>query len=776
MSANSLASPNKPKDLIPWKSSACMLCSIGCSIEVQVEGQSLKKIRGDKASPSSQGYICQKAARLDHYQNHSERLTKPLRKNSKGEFEEVEWEVVIAEIGKKMSAIKKEHGGNAFAYYGGGGQGNHLGGTYSASLTGALGTPYIYSALAQEKTGDFWLNGKLFGRQSCYPAEGMEHADYVLVLGANPWAAHGVPKTRDVLKEYKKNPERTMVVVDPRLTETAKMADLHLPVKPGRDAFLLSALISIILQEGLEDKAFLEKHTQGFESVKQKFISVPVAEYAKLSGIEVALIKQVAIGFASAKTATVQADLGIQQSLHSTLNSYLEKVLFLITGNFNKEGGNHLISQFAPVLAHSKEPEEGGVATKVTGMRAISKMFPPNVLPLEINSDHPERIRAVVVDSANPVMSGADSQAYRKAFKSLELSVVIDVAMTETARAADYVLPASSQFEKAESVFFVYGFPTAHFHLRKPIVKPLGDTLPEAEIYRRLVVSLGAIPDRFPVLERIAKLDRKYQSAKLFPLALAATLKANPKWVPYVAVILYATLGKALPKDMASAATLWGICQFYAMRYGKQVAATGIEGKGYAIGNNLFNRILESDRPVEIATFDYADTWKMLKTEDKKVHLHIPEMNTALDELVYEAKTLQAESSNQEYPFTLMAGERRSYNANQIFRTPDWRKTEKEGAMRIHPQDLLSLSLEDGGKALCRSVAGQIEVTLMSDDSVQEGMVTLPHGYGMLYTDEQGELKQDGPAINELTSLDHCDAIAKTPFHKNVAVAVEAIA
>ncbi|WP_344796589.1 molybdopterin-dependent oxidoreductase [Litoribacillus peritrichatus] len=758
-----------------WKSTACMLCSIGCSIEVQVEGQTLKKIRGDKASGSSEGYICQKAARLDHYQNHTERLTKPLRKNAEGRFDEVEWDEVIPEIAQKLRAIRDQHGGHAFAYYGGGGQGNHLGGTYSSSLNAALGTPYVYSALAQEKTGDFWINGKLFGRQNCYAAEGMEHADYTIVLGANPWAAHGVPKTRDVLKDYKKNPNRTMVVIDPRLSETAKMADIHLAVKPGRDAFLLSAIIAIILQEGLENTDFIAKHTTGFEQVRQQFLNIPLERYAELSGVGPDQIKEVAIGFAQANTATVQADLGIQQSLHSTLNSYLEKLLFLITGNFNKKGGNHLVSQFAPIIGHSKEPEEGGVVTRVTGMKGISKLFPPNVLPQEISTDHPDRIRALIVDSANPVMSGADTRAYKQAFEDLEVSVVIDVALTETARAADYVLPASSQFEKTECAFFTFGFPTSYFHLRKPVVRPQGDTLPEAEIYRRLVVALGEIPDEFPKLERIAKLDRKFQFGRLFPAALAATLKVNPEWMPYLPVILYATLGKALPQDLSSAATLWGVCQFYAGRFSDQVAATGVEGKGYTLGNNLFNKILASDKPVPLATFDYQDTWKMMKTKDKKVHLYISEMDDALDQLKQEAQELAEESNNEAYPFILMAGERRSYNANQIFRTPDWRKTDKDGGMRIHPKDLVLLGLDDGQQAICRSETGKVEVSLMSDDSVQRGMVTLPHGYGMLYTDASGELKQNGPAINELTSMNHCDPIAKTPYHKHVNVAIESV-
>lgn len=767
-----------------WKSSACMLCSIGCAIEVQVDGQNLTKIRGDKAALSSEGYICQKAARLDHYQNHSERLRKPLKKNVQGEFEEIEWDTAINEIAAKMKTIKKEHSGHAFAYYGGGGQGNHLGATYSSSLLSALGTPYLYTALAQEKTGDFWINGKLFGRQNCFAIEGMEHSDYVIVLGANPWSAHGIPKTRDILKAYKKDPERTMVVVDPRVSETAKMADIHLAVKPGKDAFLLSAIIAIILQEGLEDKAFIAEHTNGFEQIKQQFLDIPIAQYAEASGVSLEQLKTVAVGFAKARTATVRADLGIQQSLHSTLNSYLEKLLFLVTGNFNKAGGNHLIAQFAPIIGHSKEPEDGAPVTRVTRMKGISKLFPPNILPLEIDTDHPERIRALIVDSANPALSGADSIAYRKAYAKLELSVTIDVALTETARLSDYILPAPTQFEKTEAAFFTFGFPTPYFHLRKPIIEirpgeskaeALGDTLPEAEIYRRLVVALRKIPDRFPKLERIAKLDRKFPFSRLFPIALAASLKANPKWMPYVPVILYATLGKALPENMASAATLWGVSQFFATKYSKQVAKAGIRGKGYVQGNALFQRMIDSDKPIALATFDYDDTWDLMRTKDKKVNLYIEEMSAALNALAKEAKEAKNTDKNTEYPFILMAGERRSYNANQIFRTPDWRKTDKEGAMRIHPEDLKALGLEDGGKAKCRSATSQIEVLLMEDAAVQKGMVTLPHGYGMLYTSKTGEMKQNGPAINELTATNHCDPIAKTPFHKHVPVAIEAI-
>ncbi len=194
---------------------------------------------------------------------------------------------------------------------------------------------------------------------------------------------------------------------------------------------------------------------------------------------------------------------GSNKACTARLIVILKKLLFLLTGNFGKPGGNNLHTSFMPIMGHSKEPEDGGLNTQVTGMKEISKLFPPNILPAEIDTDHPDRLRALIIDSSNPVQSAADTQALRRAFEKLELLVVIDVAQTETAMMADYVLPAHTQYEKWESAFFNFGFPVNHFHLRKPILEPQGDTLPEPEIYRRLLVAMDDAT--FPSLEAKAR-------------------------------------------------------------------------------------------------------------------------------------------------------------------------------------------------------------------------------------------------------------------------------
>jgi anaerobic selenocysteine-containing dehydrogenase len=158
-----------------WYPTACILCYVNCGIEVQTEGRHIVRVRGDRAHPSTRGYLCQKAQRLDFYQNHADRLTTPLRHRTDGTFEPLDWDTALAEIAQRLNELHRTYGGQAFALYGGGGQGNHLGGAYGRSLLRAMGSSNRYNALAQEKTGDFWVNGFLFGAQDAHTTEDVEH-------------------------------------------------------------------------------------------------------------------------------------------------------------------------------------------------------------------------------------------------------------------------------------------------------------------------------------------------------------------------------------------------------------------------------------------------------------------------------------------------------------------------------------------------------------------------------------------------------------------------
>jgi anaerobic selenocysteine-containing dehydrogenase len=738
---------------------------MNCGLSVGIEGNRLVKIRGDRAHPSSRGYLCEKAQRLDHYQNGVDRVVAPLRRRADGSFEPIEWDVAIAEIVERLAALKAEHGGECIFYYGGGGQGNHLGGSYAAATRAALGAVFTSNALAQEKTGEFWVDGQLYGRPRCHTAPDFEHAEVALFVGKNPWQSHGLPRARAVLKEIAADPARALIVVDPCLTETAELADYHLRLRPGTDAFLLSALLGVLAQEDLIDHDFLAKRCEQVEPVLDMLRAVAVGEHASQSGVDEALVRTVARRIAAARSVSVLEDLGLQQSCHSTLNSYLEKLIYLLTGNFARAGGMNIHTRLASLGGGGQRSR----TSPVGGHRIIAGLIPCNVIPDEILTDHPQRFRAMIVESANPAHSLADSPRMREALRALSLVVVIDVAMTETARCAHYVLPAPTQFEKWEATFFNLGFPDNVFHLRAPIFEPPPNTLCEPEIHRRIVRGLGALRD-----EDLAPLHAALEQGRSpFASALQALLAERPALQKLLPVILYETLGASLAATLGrgaeSAALLWAAAHSCAAAYPDSVRRAGFDGDGMLLGEALFQAMLERRSGLTFTIDEYSDSWSRLATPSGLIRLAVPELLQELGAL-----SARPDDSPRDFPFVLSAGERRSSTANTIFRDPAWRARDAAGALRMNADDAKHLGVASGSRVRVSTARGSAEAMVEVSARMQPGHISLPNGYGLTAAWPDGNEAQ-GVALNELTSSEHRDPIAGTPWHKHVPARVEAI-
>lgn len=738
-----------------WHPTACILCECNCGIVVQVEDRKLAKIRGDKAHPASQGYTCNKALRLDHYQNHRARLTSPMRRRSDGSYEEIDWDTAIAEVAAGFRRIADDYGGDKIFYYGGGGQGNHLGGAYSGAFLKALGSQYRSNALAQEKTGEAWVDAHLYGGHT---RGEFEHAEVSVFIGKNPWMSQSFPRARTVLNEIAKDPNRAMLVIDPVITDTAKMADYHLRVQPGTDAWCLSALAAVLVQENLCDETFLAEHVHGVEAVRDVLRDVPVADYALRCGVDEELIRAAARRIGTAASVSVFEDLGVQQAPNSTLCSYLNKLLWILTGNFGKRGGQHLHSSFGPLFRHS--PEVG--RTPVTGAPIVGGLVPSNVVPQEILTDHRDRFRAMIVESSNPAHSLADSTACREAFASLELMVVIDVAMTETARLAHYVLPAASQYEKCESTFFNLEFPHNTFHLRHPLMPPLEGTLPEPEIWARLMRALDVVDEADLQPLRVAA----HQGREVYAQAFLQSMATSPVLGKVLPFVLYETLGPTLPQGLSGASALWGLAQKVAMTY-----PDAVRRAGHADGNALFDAILAGRSGVTFTVHEYVDDFALITHADHRIALHMPEMLDAIRALAHGPASLVT----PEFPIVLSAGERRAYTANDIFRDPTWRKRDTDGALRVSVEDAQALGLADGGRARITTAAGSAEATVEVSAAMLPGHASLPNGFGLDFVDDDGRAHSPGVAPNSLTSSDWRDAYAGTPWHKHVPARIAAV-
>ena len=747
-----------------WSQTACILCECNCGIEVELggeDGRRFKRVRGDKAHPASQGYACEKPSRLDFYQNGRDRLTKPLRRRQDGSFEEIDWDVAIREVAQKLAALRDEHGGETIFYYGGGGQGNHLPGGYSRSIRSVLGSHYRSNALAQEKTGEFWVSAQMMGG---FTRADFEHCEVAVFLGKNPWFSHGIPRARVTLREIAKDPARKMIVIDPRRTETADLADIHLQVKPGTDAWLLGALVAVVVQEGLVAKDWVEEHTVGIEEVLPHFEQLPVSEYCDACGVPEDRVREAARTIANASSTAMFEDLGVQMNRHSTLVSYLHRLLVFLTGNFGKKGAAYSPSSLQPLASGSGG---SGRTSPVKSWRIISGLIPCNAIPDEILTDHPKRFRAALVEAANPIHSLADSARMREAFEALDLVVVIDVALTETGRMADYVLPVSNQFEKAEATFFNFEFPNNYFHLRRPLLEPPEGLFSEAELHARLIEALGAMPDdAVKALREAWDEGRDAFRARFFELA-----GGDPSFFALAPVILYRAIGDKLPHRLAEGAVLYALCHMAAGRSPDSIRRAGIESEGPELGDALFDAVLESPSGLVFSVDDFSESWNRVGTPDGRLRLSLPELYPELDGL----STEKPPQVSAEYPFLLSAGERRSFTANTIVRHPDWRKKDREGALRISPEDAERIGIADGGRARLSTRRGAVEVSVEVSDRMQAGHVSLPNGQGLETEPTPGERERVGVAPNELTASEDCDWLAGTPWHKSTPAKIEAL-
>ncbi len=746
-----------------WQKTACVLCGVNCGIEVKLDGRHITRVRGNRDHVASRGYACEKAQRVDFYQNGRDRLTAPLRRRADGAFEEVDWDTAIREVAAGFLKVREKWGGASIFYYGGGGQGNHLVGGYGNCTRRALGSVFRSNALAQEKTGEFWVDHMMFGGglSGSFP-----YAEVAIFPGKNPWQSHGFQRARPVLREIAGDPNRALIVIDPCRTETAEMADYHLRVRPGTDAFCLAAILGVMVQEDLIDHDYIRDRTQNSDELLAVLNEIPVGDYSSRAGLSEELVREVARRIARASSVSIFEDLGIEQSLHSTLNSYLEKLLFALTGSIGKPGAMN----GRPSLVGLANGRLSNKSSPVGGHRIIGGLIPTNVIPDEILTDHPQRFRAMLIESANPLHSVADSARMREALRALQFVVVVDVAMTESAREAHYVLPACSQYENWEATFFgALTFSEKEFGdsftLRAPILDPLPGTLPEAEIHRRLVRAIGAMTD-----EDVAPLREAANKGRAaYATELARRVSERPHLSDIMAVLLYETLGPSLGAGNEAAASVWGVAQNFARTNPESVRRAGFVGEGNELGDALFDAFLKNRSGVVYSVTRYEETWNRIPGG---------RVNLTISELIPELRSLRDErvASDPNFPFVLSAGQRRSGTANTVIRDPNWRPKDPHGALWMSPVDASELGIESGGRVRLITRRATAEAVVDVTDRMMPGHVALPNGAGLWYPDREGQEFLHGVAPNELTATEDRDWFAGTPFHKHVAARIERVA
>ncbi|TMB05802.1 MAG: molybdopterin oxidoreductase family protein [Deltaproteobacteria bacterium] len=748
----------------------CVLCSQNCGVRVDVAGGRIVAVRADERNPITTGYICNKGFSIPSYVRHAERLAHPLKRRPDGGFERIGWDVAIAEIAARLADIRARHSPRAIGLVGIGGQGNHMDAPYGLGFLRALGSRRWFNAFAQEKTQHCLMDQWMFDASpATYLHADQRNARFLLVLGTNPRISNRGHNATETFKGFVEDPRHTLVVVDPRETETTRGAHRHLRVRPGTDAYLLLGLAATIVRRGLVDEAFVAEKTRDFARLAEALAAVDVEEMARRCGLEPAAIVETATAFAEAESAAVFYDLGVEQTPFSTLISYLIRVLLSLTGNVGRPGGNVFFETIlVPEPWRPREPERA-LASGIPAIAALGNfaMFSPTLVPEEVLLDHPERLRALIVEGSNPFLSYSDTARWREARERLELLVVIEPAMTETARAADYVLPTPVGYEKWEFANFPKGYPEIFVQVRPPVVPGPTEALPEPEIYARLAEAMGIFGDAPAALHDLAAGALEPEGAMRF-LGAAQELTATDGIAKERLLFwTYRALGPHLRSPALAA--IWLQCQLNAMlRLPSVLRTLGPDWQArspFEVAAELFRRILDHPEGVEIARIaEDTNLEDHLGFEDGRIRLAPEPM---LGEIGRAVASPPAHDAS--FPFVLAAGLRTRWTANTIQRDPAWRKGRgPHCALNLSPADARDLGVRDGDRVRVATRRGAVTLPAQIDPKLLPGHVWMPNGFGMVH---DGML--DGANQNELTDTADRDPFTGIPHHRHVRCRLE---
>jgi anaerobic selenocysteine-containing dehydrogenase len=572
--------------------------------------------------------------------------------------------------------------------------------------------------------------------------------------------SHGTPQARRKFQKMAKDPNILLVVIDPRLSETAKIADIHLAIRPGTDALLLKAMIGIIIKESWQNRKYIEQYVNGFDEIISWFADFDIEAALKTCQLDYRQVVEVCQAFTSRKSC-LHDDLGILMNRHSTLVSYLLVVLQAICGRIGVPGGNYFPSRLAGGMVHSDPDDPNTWRTRVTNIPAIQGIFPPNVMPEEILTDHPERLRTVFAVGSNPLRSYADTTAYEEAFKRLDLLVTVDMVMSETAALSHYVLPAKSAYESWDATMFPSrNWPEVYFQMRRPMIQPEGEPKESGEVFTLLADALGLVPESPEALNKAAE----SRDTRTFRDALMGFLKNNPEAMKAVPFIVAKTLGRSL--GSAHLSLLFAMLQVRPESIQQEAGRAGF-APGPDQGLELFKALVDHPEGLLVGIADPEKNLQELAIKDKKIKLNPKDFQEWIKEIdpAEEEKKLRMDD---QYPLILVAGRHFDMNANTNMRDPSWNEGRRDCTLLMNPGDAEAKGLLDGQKVLLITEAGEETIEIEVSKAARKGQVIIPHGFGLIY-----DGKKYGANVNRLTKNTHRDRVAATPLHRYVPCRVE---
>ena len=481
------------------KRTFCRVCEPACGLVATVDDEALVALEPDKEHPISKGFVCNKGIYGLDIHNDPDRLKQPLKQVAPGEFEPISWDQALNEIAERLSVIINGHGADAVGSYTGNPTAfNALYGPSFGSFMRQLGVRKHFSSGTQDCANKFAGSEAVFGTRTMHPVPDIDHSDFILIIGENPAVSHmsfvSIPHPMQHLKEAEQRGARVLYV-NPREIESASIAGKVLKIRPDSDAYLLAALLHEIDRSVGFDAEAVERHGQNVDELRAFVARYPAERVADVTGIPAPEIRQLAIDFANAPSACAHLSTGVNMGRQGTLAYWLLHMLVFVTGNLGRRGGNfYSLGFYERSPAAGKAVPEGFLDTPFGRIRkpgGVGISLPGNLLANYI-SDHHEPIRALFVNSGNPVLSIGGEAAMREALTSLELLVCVDIYRNATAEYADYVLPAAGAFEREDINITGIGLqfePSVQF--TEAMVPPAYERKPDWWIYEKLCQTMS---------------------------------------------------------------------------------------------------------------------------------------------------------------------------------------------------------------------------------------------------------------------------------------------
>jgi anaerobic selenocysteine-containing dehydrogenase len=691
-----------------------MLCEASCGLVMEVEGDRVMSVRGDKDDPLSRGHICPKATAIEDIRRDPDRVTSPLRRTAKG-FVEVSWEEALDEAAEKIANIQKEHGRDAFALY----LGNPLAHSYSGLLGTiflwwTLGTRSRYSATSIDQLPHMLAALEMFGHQALLPVPDVDRTRFMLIVGANPAVSNGslmtAPGIASRLEAIRERGGK-VVVVDPRRTETAKLATEHHFIAPGTDALLLLAMIRTLFAEKLVRLGNVERIVDGLPQLERACAPFSPEKAARVTGIDATTIVRLARELAAADGGVVYSRMGACTQEFGGLVAWLTYALNVVTGNFDREGGSMVATPAIDLLKiASLIGQKGHFArfrSRVRGLPEFGDELPAVTLAEEIETPGEGQIRGLVTIAGNPVLSNPNGARLERALPKLDFMVSVDIYKNETSRHANLILPSSFGTERDHYDLVLYALAVRNAARYAPaLFPPAGQARHDWDI----LIDLS---------ERVAKRRADARARLARPIARALALSGP-----------------------------------------RRVLELGLRSGPYGLSLKKL-----AERPSGI---DLGPLTRRFPMGKGRIQL-APEL--------YLSDLPRAEARmNEERNGSLSLISRRVLRSNNSWMHNAARlvKGKNDCTLLMHPDDADARGLKSGEAVTVRSRTGAIRVPVEVTDDIARGVVCLPHGWG--HTREGAELRvareHAGASINDVTDETSIDRLTGTASFK-VDVVVE---